>query len=203
MFHRKDGIIYVLKDGGTSIDQMGDLMTNLAILVCPINDDIKHVGNNVEQNQRHGIPLSQTFPRLKIMTNVIINFNVDGANIFIQSVCRMKDHFTLSYAFSKSIRSSFFVWSSWMVSCMTTTPSKMCRQGMKAIWVGHITLCAMSVIWLVPALVKNILKHQAPFIINILDFFMKLRGKPTLPFLWREQWGCHSLLGKAVWCPQC
>jgi hypothetical protein len=97
--------------------------------------------------QQHRITLAQTFYLIKITTFVVIyliltlspctsyairsQFNC--ANPFDCIVCCKNDNFTISLAFCKLIlkitKTIFLLWSSWIISCRTTSPSRTCHRG--------------------------------------------------------------------------
>ena len=115
----------------------------------------------------------------------------------IRKACWRNGHLTLSYAFSKSTLkttpSSFFAWISWSVSWRTTTPSRMFLSGMKAVWDGCTTECAICVSLLVPALMKILkltLRRQIGLNCSILTASVYLGSKVIVPkFRWNN-WSC-------------
>jgi hypothetical protein len=97
----------------------------------------------------------------------------------------------------------FFLWSSWIVSCSTTTPSRIWWPGMKAVWVGRITFGAIPVILFVPTFV-NILKltfsRQIGWhccILTASSFFGKRIINPKFN-LYSDNYFCCNILKSAI-----
>jgi hypothetical protein len=79
MFQKQDCIVGILEYRYPSpINQMRNETPYLTLFFCPRNKDGKYISNNVENNRKKKITLSQPFPCLEIMHNVIINLNFNA-----------------------------------------------------------------------------------------------------------------------------